>query len=137
MDASDISAILPLLRIADKDGASSWEDFRTPDELFAYIIKFLGVDPEQVSKIQRFSIGQDEPEKNSIWFNDSPDLPFIGVPVEGAFVKFYRYPPNSPFILINEADLGYGAIRMSAEDIENYTLPSLQSPAFWAIVPLT
>lgn len=137
MEASDISSILALVRIADKDGAATWEQFKTPEELFAYLVKYFGVNPDQVSKIQRLAIGTDEPDKNAIWFNNSPDLPFIGIPIEGAFVKFYQYPPNSPFILRDPADLGMGVIQLDEELRESYGLPQLNSPAFWAILPVT
>lgn len=138
MDTSDLSEVLPIVRLADKDGpAANWGDFKTPEELLSYIVKFFGVDPQALNAVQRFFIGDTAPDQNSIWIYASEDLPsFVGIPVGGSFVKFYQYPANSPFVLVAQENLPIGVRQLTTEEVENYGLNTLNAPAFWAILEI-
>lgn len=137
MNVTDDTLFLPIVRFSDKEGdKSSWEPFEnSPEELFKYIVDNFGIDPARLSEIQRFFIGETTPELDTIWINTG-NPPFIGIPIGGEFVKFYRYPVNSPFVLINQSDLGSGVEPLTEDRRIEYGLPALTGAAFWAILEI-
>lgn len=136
---ADTSVFLKLIRILDPEGKiDDWSKFeQSPEQLLDYIANHFFIDPAKLTALQRFFIGENRPELDTIWFNNSVELPFIGIPIGGEFVKFFRYPANSPFILLDPKDLQSGAIQMTEDEIAEYGLPELSGSAFWAILKTT
>lgn len=134
---SDDTVFLNIIRFSEKEGqVESWEKFEnSPEELFKYITENFGVDPQRLNEIQRFFIGETTPELDTIWINTG-SVPFIGIPIGGEFVKFYKYPINSPFILISQSDLGSGVTALTEGEKTEYGLPELSGSAFWAMLKI-
>jgi hypothetical protein len=135
MSQPDTTLFLNLVRFSDKDGpVNDWSRFEnSPEELLDYFVNNFGIDPAKLNAIQRISIGDAQPELDTIWINTG-SIPFIGIPIAGQFVKFYQRPINSPFVLINQSDLGNGVAPLTEEQREEYGLPALTGTAFWAML---
>ena len=134
MSAVDVTKFLKLILVNSQEFLD-WDQFDTPEKLLAYVCENLVVDPTQLNEIQKLYIGTNEPDFSSIWFNNGP-VPFVGIPIGGEFHKIYRYPPNSPFIAINQSVLGYGVRQVTTSEVTAWNLPSLGSPSFWAILDI-
>lgn len=132
----DTTKFLKLVAVNDNEPSFSWDRFSKPSELIQYLVENLALDPTVLDSVSSLSVGDNRPELDTIWFNTG-DTPFIGIPIGGDFVKFYRYPINSPFVLIDQEQVTGGVTQLAEEDRIAYGLPELNSPAFWAILEIT
>lgn len=134
--------MMPLRRIeSQENGPESWSEFPTPEELLKFIEEHYAVEVEKLTQLQRITTSETQPSASSVWIypgtQNTP--PFIGVPADGVFVRFYKYPPNVPFIApspdLFANEIGVRAV--TPNEILAWGLPTLTGTAQWMVLDIS